>query len=66
MGHKPWDMPWRRAERRRGKRAWKNDAEVEGRFYGTDTTDGLDTIVEATLMKDGTVHLTAVTLEGGR
>lgn len=25
MGHKPWDMPWRRAEKRRGKQAWKRE-----------------------------------------
>jgi len=24
MGHKPWDLPWRRAERRRGKREWRD------------------------------------------
>lgn len=25
MGHKPWDMPWRRAERRRAKQQWQTD-----------------------------------------
>lgn len=25
MGHKPWDMPWRRAERRRGKQQWRSE-----------------------------------------
>lgn len=27
MGHKPWDLPWRRAERRRGKQRWQAEAD---------------------------------------
>ena len=26
MGHKPWDLPWRRQEKRRGNQAWKGDS----------------------------------------
>jgi len=35
MGHKPWDLPWRRAERRRGKREWRIEVwpdELDGGF----------------------------------
>lgn len=63
MGHKPWDLPWRRAERRRAKQAWKDDTGREVRTYGSDVGNGVEAIVEATLMDDGTWHHTAVVLD---
>lgn len=40
-----------------------HEPETERRHYGTDTTDDHDTIVEATVQEDGTVHLTAVVMD---
>jgi predicted RNase H-like HicB family nuclease len=39
MGHKPWDMPWRRAERRRAKQHWLSEAADEVRLL-PDLLDG--------------------------
>jgi hypothetical protein len=40
-----------------------SDATEPERFYGTDATDRHETIAEATVLPDGTLHLTAVVLE---
>lgn len=40
VGHKPWDMPWRRAERRRGKRRWRAEVADEVRLTPCDLDGG--------------------------
>lgn len=65
MGHKPWDLPWKRVEKAKAKRAWRDEAGDEVRTYGTDVTGRFETIAEATLMEDGTVHLTTVDRDEG-
>lgn len=37
MGHKPWDRPWKRAEKAKAKREWRDDIIPEDEWV--DVTD---------------------------